>query len=187
MASSSSASFDNRPHVVPARRGTSHHRLPSGPRLPTRSRSTAHAAYSASAASLPASQCCPHLTHRQAPPASSAPWDSVADVWHAGHVAGRRPSRSWSSSAAVGYGRGNEGGVLFIRALDGCVVLRVPSCLRLVCAAMHSAGVGRVHSGTAPFGAGAYTRNMQRVSIEPVMAPLWVPAPLVKGITHVEE
>ena len=45
----------------------------------------------------------------------------------------------------------------------------------------HRVGVS-VHLGTARFEAGAYTGNMQRVSIKAVMAMLWVLAVTIAGI-----
>jgi len=50
-----------------------------------------------------------------------------------------------------------------------------------VCPLVHKAS-WPVHSGTAPFEAGAYTGNMQLVSIKPIAAMLWVSAAFVMGI-----
>jgi len=40
-----------------------------------------------------------------------------------------------------------------------------------------------VHSGTAPFSPGAYSYGMQLVSLEAVLATIWVSAVLICGLT----
>lgn len=49
----------------------------------------------------------------------------------------------------------------------------------------HHVGVS-VHFGTARFAAGAYTSNMHRVSIQAVIAMLWVVAVTIAGIVGSE-
>ena len=49
-----------------------------------------------------------------------------------------------------------------------------------VCALVHKA-VWSVHSGTAQNAAGAYTRNMQLLSVKPIIAMFWMSAAFVMG------
>ena len=39
-----------------------------------------------------------------------------------------------------------------------------------------------MHSGTAPFSAGAYSSDMQLVSLEAVLATVWISAVLIAGL-----